>query len=289
MNRNLNLKIKESIETKQLSENLFLLCLACLHEKITYSEQATSRFEKKMDIIAKTALEHGVSQEEISEKIVTISKKDYPTFKSIATISEIIESDDYTFVSGLIPTKGHIHFKADEELKADLARKPVKKKVDADSEGFYELYEYVEKQIMYDSLTEDMRKLLRNLQTKTYDYPFILQTFKMYHADIEKEIQRNKPFESPYNKCQYVCGIVKKKLPDMAYRLQQQEKQEESFWIDNVEAILLGEETLESMIYLQCEKYPDTQYYGKHEYVRKCLKDAIKQLEKNKDRWWLYG
>jgi len=227
MNRNLRLKIKESIETKQLSENLLLLCLACLHEKITYSEQVTSRFEKQRDIIAKIALEHGVTKKDISEKIVTISENDYPTFKSVATISEIIESGDCAFVSGLIPTKGHIHFKTDEKLKADLARKPVKKKADADSEGFYELCEYVKKEIMYDSLTEDMKKLLQRLKTKTYDYPFILQTFQRYYADIEKEIKRNKPFESAYNKCQYICGIIKKKLPEMTYRLKQQEKADE--------------------------------------------------------------
>jgi len=227
MNRNLRLKIKESIETKQLSENLLLLCLACLNEKITYSEQIETRFERQRNTIAKAALKHGVTKKDISEKIVTISKKDYPTFKNIATISEIIESGNYAFVSGLIPTKGHIHFKSDEELKTDLARKSVKKKANTDSEGFYELCEYVEKQIMYDSLTEDMRKLLQKLKTKTYDYLIILQTFKCYHADIEKVIQRNKPFEAPYSKCQYICGIVKKKLSEMAYRLQQQQKADE--------------------------------------------------------------
>lgn len=226
MNRNLNLKIKESIETKQLSENLLLLCLACLHEKITYSEQATSRFEKQRDIIAKAALENGISKEEISKNIVTISKTDYPTFKSMAAVTEIIESGNYAFVSGLIPTKGHIHFKTDEELESDLERKPYKKKVD-DFEEFYKLCEYVEKQIMYDSLTEDMRKLLQKLKTKTYDYPIILQTFKYCHADIERGIKRNKPFKSSYNKCQYVCGIIKKKLPEMVYMLQQQQKADE--------------------------------------------------------------
>lgn len=80
---------------------------------------------------------------------------------------------------------------------------------------------------MYDSLTEDMKKLLKDLKAKTYDYPFILQTFKCYHTDIEKGIQRNKPFEWAYNKCQYVCGIVKKKLPEMDYRIREQKKADE--------------------------------------------------------------
>ncbi|MGY3666083.1 hypothetical protein [Roseburia sp. 1XD42-69] len=227
MNRNLNLKIKESIQTKQLSKNLLLLCLACLHEKITYSERIEARLEKQRDIIAKAALENGIDRKEISQKIVTIHQKDYPKFKQITAVSDIIESGCYAFISGLIPTKGHIHFKTDEELKIDLERKPVKKKIDADSEGFYELCEYVEKQIVYDSLTEDIKKLLQKLKTKTYDYSFILQTFKFYHTDIEKAVQKNKPFESAYSKCQYVCGIIKKKLPEMDDRLQQQEKADE--------------------------------------------------------------
>lgn len=106
MNRNLNLKIKESIETKQLSENLLLLCLACLHEKITYSERIEARLEKQRGIIAKAALENGIDRKEISQKIVAIPQKDYPTFKQITAISDIIESNDYTFISGLIPQKG---------------------------------------------------------------------------------------------------------------------------------------------------------------------------------------
>ena len=282
MNRNLNLKIKESIEIKQLSENLLLLCLACLHDKITYSEQIEIRLEKQRNIIAKAALENGIDRKDISQKIVTISKKDYPTFKQITAVSDIIESDDYIFISGLIPTKGYVHFKTEEELKADLVRKSFKKKVDTDSKKFYELCEYVEKQIMYDSLTEDMKKLLQKLCTKTYDYPFILQTFKCYYADIEKGIQKNKPFESGYSKYQYICGIVKKKLPEMAYRLQWQKKEEESFWIDNAKVILSGEETLKSMLYIQCKKYPDSQYYGQEEYVEQRLKDAIELLMKNR-------
>lgn len=227
MNRNLNLKIKESIQTKQLSKNLLLLCLACLHEKITYSERIEARLEKQRDIIAKAALENGIDRKEISQKIVTITQKDYPTFKQITAVSDIIESNDYTFISGLIPTKGHIHFKTDKELKTDLERKPAKKKVNTDSEGFYELCDYVEKQIMYDSLTEDIKKLLKNLKSKTYDYPFILKIFKCYQSDIEKGIQKNKPFKFAYNKCQYVCGIVKKKLPEMVYRMEQQRKADE--------------------------------------------------------------
>lgn len=227
MNRNLNLKIKESIETKQLSENLLLLCLACLHEKITYSERIDIRLEKQRDIIAKVALENGINRKDISQKIIAIRQKDYPTFKNITEIARIIESGDYTFVSDLIPTKGHIHFKTEEEMKADLERKPCKKKTDINSEGFYELCEYVEKEIMYDSLTEEMKKLLKKLRIKTYDYPFIMQTFRCYHAEIEKGIQKNKPFESAYNKCQYVCGIVKKKLPEMDYRIRQQKKADE--------------------------------------------------------------
>lgn len=137
MNRNLNLKIRESIKTKQLSENLLLLCLACLHEKITYSERIETRLEKQRDIIAKTALEHGIDRKEISQKIVAISKKDYPTFKQITAVSDTIESGDYIFISGCIPTKGHIHFKTDGELKTDLERKPAKKKVNTDSENFF--------------------------------------------------------------------------------------------------------------------------------------------------------
>lgn len=138
MNKNLNLKIKESIETKQLSENLLLLCLAHLNESIEYSPLIVKRYIEQRVIIAKAALKHGITKESIKENIHTISKEDYPTFKSITKVADIIEKGNYTFVSDLIPTKGHIHFKSDDELKADLERKPVKKKVDIDSKELQE-------------------------------------------------------------------------------------------------------------------------------------------------------
>lgn len=95
MNRNLRLKIEESIATRQISENLCLLCLACLNDKITYSKQTLVELEKQRNIIAAVVLKNGISKETLLEKMRTVSRKDYPTFRTILVIAQIIENNDY--------------------------------------------------------------------------------------------------------------------------------------------------------------------------------------------------
>ena len=96
---------------------------------------------------------------------------------------------------------------------------------------------------------------------------------------IIEAIRKKAPFDSEYAKFMYFCGIVKNYIPKTEEILERRRKDDEQFWLDNAQAILRGDESLESMIYLQCEKYPETEFYGKNEYVREKLQRTLEKLK----------
>lgn len=222
MNINLRTKIDESIETRQLSENLFFLCLACLHEKITYSKLKQVELEKERQIIAQGALMCDVKKEDIACKIKTISPKDYPTLKKIKAISEICKSNDYTYIRDFIPDR-MIHYKSDEEIQVDSLRKPEVKKSDVIEDELNALITYVEKDIMHESLTVNMVKQIKSLKTDIYTYAVILKAFQWFKKDIVKGTWQQH-FNSSYHKFKYILKIVENKLPDTIRRVKMLER-----------------------------------------------------------------
>lgn len=277
MNRNLRLKIEESIATRQISENLCFLCLACLNDKITYSKQTLVELEKQRNIIAAVVLKNGISKETLLEKMRTVSRKDYPTFRTIVVIAQIIGNNDYSFVEGFIPDR-MIHYKDNGELAEDEKKIiPKKQVVVFESEEFVELCNWIE-ECLDITVTDAVKKKLKSLE-KSNRSNVIFQCCLWNKKVIIDAIRKKAPFDSGYAKFMYFCGIVKNYIPKTEENMEKQKKQDEQFWLDNAQIIIDGDETLESMIFLQCEKYPETAYYGKHEYVREELEKAIEKLK----------
>lgn len=277
MNRNLRLKIEESIATRQISENLCFLCLACLNDKITYSKQTLVELEKQRNIIAAVVLKNGISKETLLEKMRTVSRKDYPTFRTIVVIAQIIENNDYSFVEEFIPDR-MIHYKDNGELAEDEKKIiPKKQVVVFESEEFVELCNWIE-ECLDITVTDAVKKKLKSLE-KSNRSNVIFQCCLWNKKVIIDAIRKKAPFDSGYAKFMYFCGIVKNYIPKTEENMEKQKKQDEQFWLDNAQIIIDGDETLESMIFLQCEKYPETAYYGKHEYVREELEKAIEKLK----------
>lgn len=225
MNIHLRTKIDESIESRQLSENLFLLCLACLNEKITYSKSKQVELEKERRIIAQSALMCDVKKEDIACKIKTISPKDYPTLKKIKAISKICESNDFVYASGFIPER-MIHYKTDEEMQADLLRKPVVKKVKKIDEDLQKLIDYIQNELLGASLTSQMVKDLKALESKEYTFSVILRTFYDYKKKMISAASE-RSFESSYHKFKYFLAIAKNELPNGLIRYNQLKQNEE--------------------------------------------------------------
>lgn len=225
MHKNLRSKINESIEARIISKNLLLICLACLHEKITFSELVQTKLVGQRLIIAKTAISNSVPKEDIERKIKTISKQDYPTLKTISSIADLCESNSYSYVDDFIPDRW-IHCKTHEDIQADSLRKPVKKKLDIAKEELDELTSYIQKEVIDMPLSSDMIKSLKALRTKEYPYCVILKAFQLYRADIISATR--KPFDSSYGKFKYILKIIENNLPDTVCRMKQQEKAKET-------------------------------------------------------------
>ena len=99
---------------------------------------------------------------------------------------------------------------------------------------------------------------------------------------IIEAIRKKAPFDSEYAKFTYFCGIVKNYISKTEEDMERSRKQDEQLWLDNAQTILSGDETLESMLYLQCEKYPESKFYGKTEYVRENVQKALERLKTRK-------
>lgn len=280
MNRNLRLKIEESIVTKQISENLCFLCLACLNDKITYSKRILVELEKQRNIIAASVLKNGISKETLLEKMRTVSRNDYPTFRTIVVIAQIIEDNDYSFVEGFIPNR-MIHYKDNVELAEDKRRIiPEKQVVVSESEEFMELCNWIEKYLDI-TVTDAAKKKLKSLE-RSSESSVILQCCLWNKKVIIEAIRKKAPFDSEYAKFTYFCGIVKNYISKTEEDMERSRKQDEQLWLDNAQTILSGDETLESMLYLQCEKYPESKFYGKTEYVRENVQKALERLKTRK-------
>ncbi len=50
--------------------------------------------------------------------------------------------------------------------------------------------------------------------------------------------------------------------PDVLKQIKHEEEEEQSFWMHNAKAVLSGDETLESMVRIQCDEDPNTLHYG---------------------------
>lgn len=249
MNRNWNLKINESIDQRRLSKNLLLVCLARLQERILYSKLTLNEAKKQRSIIAKAALDNGISKEEITDNIKRISPKDHPTDKKIEIISAICKSGNYTFDCDFIPDR-MIHYKTDGEMLADAQREPVKRKVEQVDEDLQKLINYVQKEILYSELTASMIKELKSLKTGEYTYQVILKTFQDSKETIVKAKWHNH-FDSTYQYYKYILKVVKNALPDGLQRIKKQERDRE--WQDKMAEKIMSEKP-----YVHIFKPPET-------------------------------
>lgn len=229
MNRNLRLKIEESIETKQISENLIYFCVAALQDKITNSTQQQKELIEQRSILAKAALNYGISKSIFIDKILSISDICYPTFKQISRVVNVLDGN-FQFVSGFIPDK-MIRYKSEEEIQREK-EKPVLRKIDFaddEKEDFEKLIKYIEDDVLYytynkcvlsKSQINKLQELKKNLKTS---YKIIFETFQFCRIDIEKGLSRNS-FKNETHKFNYILKIVSENINTVITRIKNAEK-----------------------------------------------------------------
>ena len=126
-----------------------------------------------------------------------------------------------------------------------------------------------------------MQAKIRQIQASN---DIILQTLKWHKNDINKALC-DKQFNNTYDKFSYIIGILKKKIPDTIASIEKQQKEEQELFDDNAKVIIEGDSTLEEMIKILCDKYPNSAYYGMYDYVKEELTQAIERVKKSKEQY----
>lgn len=313
MNRNMRLAIDSMIERRVISANLLFLCLARLNEIIMTRAANTTKQEQQRVIIAKAALSIGVDKETIRDKMQSIDQSCFPTDRKITEICEYIESG-YCGIDDSAIADRWLKYKSAEQIEHDMQRQKAKRETqqtsrstfDCSDPDFIELCDFLESvfmpgllnpEMLYIQesdryiLTAEMKQRLHTLKTDQYDFALILDCFKRYEYKIMSwYCDRVSDDASDFVKFKFLCGIVKNKLPDMVKSIRAEQAEREAKnerekhkndddWNKNAQPIVNGELSLDEAIYIQCEKYDTSVYYGQHDYVREQLLLAIERVK----------
>lgn len=275
MDRPLRLKINELIENKQITENLGIICLACLHEKIKYAKRNYGHLEPQRNTIAKFLVDNGVDKAKIAYELERIDKDCYPTLNSQVknTYNNIILGS-CRFVDEIIPAH-YIKHKSEEKLKLDMSRTPYQESIEQEMIEFQMLKDYVEALIGYE-LSKPMINKLKGMKNKEYTYSLILDTFKVYAREIDRAINKN---DLDYNgKFNYMLGVVNRKLPEYYSRIKEREKRDIEQWAYNAFLVLEQGYTVDDIIMSNCNS--EGNFLTENEAKNKLLK-AIEALKKD--------
>lgn len=272
-------KFDEALQDRILSDNMLLMSISALNNEIQYNEsisdQKAANYIKYRNQLAKLAIDKGISKNKITEAMKTLSAERYPSYNQILKKLELIKNYSYQYIADYIPDSD-MKYKSDTELH-DINSQPVVKRNQGSinsEQQINEICEYINKNFNID-ITADMQAKIRAIQTNN---EVILQTLKWYINDIDKAIN-NKRFDSNYDKLCYIIGVISKKIPDTVSELERREKKQKEFWNDNATPIINGEMTLEEMVSLHCDDDKSANF-GKHDYVRTQLLQAIERLKK---------
>ena len=274
-------KFDEAIQNGIISANMLLMALSALNNEICYNDKLTNKqvavYQNYRSTIAKTAIDNGISKDRITEVMQTLSPERYPSPQQITQLITLIENRSYSYKADYIPDSD-MKYKTATEIQDTNSQPVIQRNQDSiESEHqFNEICEIISGN--YDiTITADMQSKIRTIKESN---DIILQVLKWYTNDIYKAISK-KQFDSSYDKFNYIIGIVVKKIPDTVSELERRKKKQNEFWNDNATAIIDGDITLEEMIALHCDDDRSANY-GKHDYVRDQLLQAIERLKEKR-------
>ena len=276
----------DSIRNQIICPNMLLMSIAYINNQLNYNPKLNTKhiakYQNQRTILARCAIEHNISKGSIREIIDSLSADRYPSDNQISSLVRLIEREDYSFVETVndISNKDML-LKTDEEINQQSQQRRIDRDriaVQTEKE-FTELRSYVEREITRFTLSPDMVNKLMGLHRKEYSYPVILQCCKFYRDNITKSVAKTY-FDNAYDKFCYILSIVKRKLPDTIQIIERRKNEEVQFWDETAQQIVNGDCSIDEMIYFQCDKYPDTVYYGRNDYVRHQLLSAIERLSR---------
>lgn len=272
----------EALNHNILSSNMLLMALSALNNEIHYNDKLTDKkvanYTAYRNQLAKVAVDNGISKEQITAVMRTLSPERYPSESQILKLISVIQGN-YQYKADYIPNSD-MKYRTATELQ-DVKQKSVIKRNQNSIEQeqqFNEVCDTLTNSFHISPITADMQAKIRQIKASN---DIILQALKWHKNDINKALC-DKQFNNSYDKFSYIIGVLKKKIPDTISSIEKQEKEEQELWNYNAKAIISGDATLEEMITMLCDKYPNSSHYGMHDYVKKKLIQAIERVKKSK-------
>ena len=267
----------EALQNSILSDNMLLMAVSAINNEICYNDKLTNKqvavYQNYRSTIARTAIDNGISKDRITEVMQTLSPERYPSLQQITQLITLIHNKSYSYQAEYIPDSD-MKFKTATELQEQQQTVIKRNQAQIEHEQqFNEICDYISNSFDI-TITADMQAKIRTIKASN---DIILKTVKRYTNDIYKTIS-GKSFNSSYDKFSYIIGIINKKIPDTIADIERQEKQNKELWNSNATAIIDGDMTFEEMIALHCDDDRSANY-GKHDYVRNQLLQAIERLK----------
>lgn len=272
----------EALNRNIISANMLLMALSALNNEIHYngklSDKKVANYTAYRNQLAKVAVDNGISKEQITAVMRTLSPERYPSESQILKLISVIQGN-YQYKADYIPDSD-MKYKTATELQ-DVKQKSVIKRNQNNIEQeqqFNEICNTLSNSFHISPITADIQAKLRQIQASN---DIILQTLIWHKNDINKALC-DKQFNNSYDKFSYIIGVLKKKIPDTISSIEKRKKGEQELFDDNAKAIIDGDATLEEMIELLCDKYPNSAHYGIHDYVKEELTKTIERVKKSK-------
>lgn len=270
----------EALNHNILSSNMLLMALSALNNEIHYNDKLTDKkvaeYQSYRTILAKTALNNGVDKQRISKVMKFLSSDRYPSYNQILRLITLINSNTYIYHADYIPDTDLV-FKSETEI-SEQEQQPIiirNQNNIKQEQQFNEVCDTLSNSFHISPITADMQAKIRQIQSSN---DIVLQALKWHKNDIKKALC-DKQFNNSYDKFSYVIGVLKKKIPEVIKKLERDKKEEQELFDDNAKAIIDGNATLEETIEILCDKYPESVHYGKNDYVKDELTQAIERVK----------
>ena len=272
-------KFDEALQDRIVCDNMLLMSISALNYEICFNDKLTNKqvavYQQYRSTIAKTAIDNGIAKSRITEVMQTLSPERYPSPQQITQLITLIQNRSYNYKADYIPDSD-MKYKTATEIQDQQQAVIKRNQAQIEHEKqFNVICDYISKQFNISPITADMQAKLNEI---TVSNDIVLQALKWYTDEIQRAIS-GKQFSNSFDRFSYILGVIKKKIPDTTTRIEREKERQEAFWNGNATAIIDGDETLESMIEIQCDKYPDSGYYGMHDYVREQLIQAIERVK----------
>lgn len=272
----------EALNSNIISANMLLMALSALNNEIYYNDKLTDKkvanYIAYRNQLAKIAVDNGISKEQITAVMRTLSPERYPSESQILKLISVIQGN-YRYKADYIPNSD-MKYRTATELQDEKQKSVIKRNQNniEQEKRFSEICDTLSNRFHISPITADMQAKIRQIKASN---DIILKALKWHKNDINRALC-DKQFNNTYDKLSYVIGVLKKKIPEVIKKLERDKKEEQELFDDNAKVIIDGDATLEEMIEILCDKYPNSAYYGMHDYVKEKLTQAIERVKKSK-------